>query len=76
MAFVVTHAPIRASRRTAAVVAALTLVGAAIFPFVWGSSFYGLVERMLLALATLWLVALALARFAVGRPQLSGHRGQ
>ena len=50
----------RSTRRTAFVVGASTAVLALIFPFAWGSSVYGLIERLLLALAGCWLAGLAL----------------
>jgi hypothetical membrane protein len=60
MALVARHAPRRSDRRTSSTVAALTTIGVVVFPFTWGSTAYGLVELLLLALAVAWLVALAL----------------
>ena len=37
----------------------MTGVGVVIFPFTWGSRIYGALEMLLLALATTWLVILA-----------------
>jgi len=59
MALVARHAPRRVDRRLAVVVGAGTAIGVVVFRFSWGSWFYGLVERSILALAMVWLVALA-----------------
>jgi len=59
MILVSRHAPLRVDRRLATVVAALTTVGVVVFRFSWGSALYGLIERSFLALAMLWLAALA-----------------
>ena len=59
MALVARHAARRVDRRLAVAVAIGTAIGVLVFRFSWGSWYYGLVERGFLALAMLWLVALA-----------------
>jgi hypothetical membrane protein len=59
MALVARCARMRADRASALVAGALTLVGVIAFPFTWGAAPYGLIELLLLALASTWLVTLA-----------------
>ena len=59
MAVVARCASLRAERRSASGVLAFTSLGVVVFPFTWGSPFYGLVEILLLTLAETWLVTLA-----------------
>lgn len=59
MVLVARYAPRRRERVSAATVLGLALLGIAVFPFLWGTFVYGLVERALLALAVGWLVTLA-----------------
>ena len=67
MALVARYAPLSADRITATVVGALTTTGVVIFPFMWGSSIYGLIEIALLTMATLWLVVLSVRLLAAAR---------
>jgi hypothetical membrane protein len=60
MALVARYGPRRTDRRIARTVGALTMLVVVVFPFTWGSAIYGLLELLLLALAVVWLVALAL----------------
>jgi hypothetical protein len=60
MAVVARFAPSRCDRRTAAGIGGVTTLGVVIFPFTWGSRIYGVLEISLLALATAWLVILAM----------------
>ena len=60
MMLVARYARLRADRRTASIALTLTTLGVIAFPFTWGAAPYGLVELLLLATASTWLVALAL----------------
>jgi hypothetical membrane protein len=60
MALVAQRAPTRTDRTVAMGAASIIVLTALIFRFTWGSSIYGLVERVLLATAAFWLTALAL----------------
>jgi hypothetical membrane protein len=71
MALVARYAPQRDDRIRAATVLGAALLGVAVFPFLWGSFVYGLVERALLAMAVGWLITLALP--VASRPSASAH---
>jgi hypothetical membrane protein len=64
MALVAWFAPTHAHRRDAIVGLAITGAGVVVFPFLWGTTIYGLVERVLLGAASAWLVLLALREVA------------
>jgi hypothetical membrane protein len=59
MALVAHRTTARAARLVAVSFAAVTLMGAVVFRLTWGSSYYGLVERVLLAAGALWVASLA-----------------
>jgi hypothetical membrane protein len=60
MVLVARSARLPADRRTAWLALTLTTLGVIAFPFTWGAAPYGLIELLLLAIASTWLVALAL----------------
>jgi hypothetical membrane protein len=59
MLLIARYSPLRLNRVAAVVLGVATCIGVVVFRFTWGSSTYGLVERVLLAIASLWLAALA-----------------
>lgn len=60
MAVVARDAPEPRLRRVTATLALFVVALIVVFPFTWGSSVYGLVERLMLGLAIVWLDVLAL----------------
>lgn len=68
MIVVAVGSPHAIARRTSTVTASLTCATALTFKVMWGSPFYGLIERVLLALPAMWLSALASTRQADGYP--------
>jgi hypothetical membrane protein len=73
MTLVSSGGPTRATRRTAAALAVLTVVAAVIFKYTWGTRVYGISERVVLGLGMCWISALA-AR-ALGRDLSRRLRG-
>jgi hypothetical membrane protein len=67
MALVAVTTSGRATQRLALSCGAVTIVGAVVFRWTWGSSCYGLVERVLLATGALWVASLAWAELRPGR---------
>jgi hypothetical membrane protein len=67
MALVARCARLRVDRRAASFVLVFTTLGVVAFPFTWGAAPYGLIEIALLAIASTWLVTLALTRAPIGR---------
>ncbi len=59
MGVVARYAPERRDRTLAAIALGVALLGVAVFPFLWGTFVYGLVERLLLVIAVGWLITLA-----------------
>jgi hypothetical membrane protein len=64
MVLVARYAQLRSDRLAAAVAIAITTSGVIVFPFLWGTAIYGLVERVLLATGSGWLVVLAFREVA------------
>jgi hypothetical protein len=73
MALAARYAPDQTDRRVATLLGGLTAIGVAVFPFLWGSRIYGLVEIALLAAASGWLAGVA-ARL-LGAPAFSDGSG-
>jgi hypothetical protein len=71
MALVARYAPSSKDRRMTTVIGSVTALAVAIFPFTWGSRIYGVLEILLLTLATSWLVVLAGRARADGPARLS-----
>lgn len=62
IACVAFDAPDARDRRTSARVGVAAVVAVAVFPFLWGTAFYGITELFLIASAVAWLCALAFAQ--------------
>jgi MFS family permease len=72
MVLVATGAPRRVDRVLAGAVAIFTAVSVVVFRFTWGASFYGLVERCILAPTAIWLAVLATATIVRERRATTG----